>query len=43
MAFWAAIPVLGPLLDSIFNGIDKVSTTDEERLKLKQEIMATAG
>lgn len=43
MGFWAAVPMIGSLLDSIFGGIDKISTSDEEKLKLKQEIMATAA
>lgn len=42
MGFWAAIPIIGSLLDSVFNGIDKISTTDEERLKFKQEMMLVA-
>ncbi len=36
--FLAAIPLIGPLVDSVFNGIDKISTTDEERLKFKTEM-----
>jgi len=43
MTFLAAIPVIGGLLDSVFNGIDKISTTDEERLKFKADIMALSA
>jgi len=43
MGFLAAIPFIGSLLDSVFNGIDKVSTTDEERLKFKHEMMTVAA
>lgn len=42
MGFMAAIPLIGTLLDSVFGGIDRISTTDEERLKAKQEIMQVA-
>jgi len=41
--FLAAIPVIGQFLDSVFSGIDKISTTDEERLKFKTEMMTVAG
>ena len=40
MAAWlAAIPVIGGLLDSLGNAIDKNVTTDQERLALKAELM----
>ena len=37
-AWLAAIPVIGGLIDSIGNAIDKNVTSDQERLKLKAEM-----
>lgn len=38
MGFWAAIPILGKLIDSIGGAIDKNVTSDEERLAAKAEL-----
>ena len=40
MGFWAAIPIIGTLFEKIGEAIDRNSTTDEERLKFKAELMS---
>lgn len=40
MSFLAAIPIIGQLFDAIGGAIDRNSTTDEERLKFKADMMA---
>ena len=42
MGFWTAIPLVGSLIDSIGSAVDRNVTSDEERLKMHQAIMATA-
>lgn len=42
MSFWAAVPIIGGLLDTIFRGVDELHTSTEEKLALQQKIMATA-
>lgn len=39
-AWLAAIPVLGGLFEAVGTAVDKIVTSDEERLKLKAEMMA---
>lgn len=39
MGFLAAIPLLGQALDSIFSGLDKLFTSDDERLKGQHAIL----
>jgi len=43
MNWLSAVPIIGGLFDSIGTAIDKNVTTDEERLKLRAEMMALAG
>lgn len=42
MGFWAAVPLVGSLIDSLGNAVDKVVTSDEERLTLHREMMSVA-
>lgn len=40
--YLAGIPMIGGLLDTIFGGIDRLTTSDEERLKFKHAMMMAA-
>ena len=39
MSFLAAVPLIGQALDSTFSGLDKLFTSDDERLKGKYAIL----
>lgn len=39
MSFLAAIPVIGGFLSKVFDGIDSITTSDEERLQFKTTIL----
>ena len=43
MSFLSALPIVGSFFESVGDVIDKVTTTDEERLKARVEMMALAG
>ena len=39
MGFLAAVPIIGQALDSVFSGLDKLFTSDDERLKGQAAIL----
>jgi hypothetical protein len=39
MGFLAAVPILGQALDGVFSGLDKLFTSDDERLKAQHQIL----